>query len=505
MKSFGRYAVLVFALLLVSATLFAQGTTGTLTGNVTTEGAPLPGATVTITSPALQGSRTTVTNENGAYNFPALPPGQYTVKFELEGLDPVTKTVAVGLAQSARSDAAMGVSAVTEAITVTAAAPTALETTAVSTNFTAETIDNLPVARTLGGTLDLAPGVSNDGAGGPIITGAPSYNILYLVNGAVVNDNIRGQPESVYIEDAVEETTVLTGNVSAEYGRFTGGVVSAITKSGGNEFSGSFRTNITNDDWTNKTPFPGEADPIDKNNYVYEATLGGRIIRDRLWFFGAGRTSETTGSASTFGTNIPYATKTEEDRYEGKLTGQITPKHSVVASYLDREIAQFNNRFGSIVDLDSLDDRTLPNTLTAFSYNGILTSNFLLEAQYSERTFAFENSGSDYTDIIRGTILRDNSTGRRGNSPTFCGVCDDETRDNEYIVAKGTYFLSTSGFGNHNLVAGYEDFSEFRFANNHQGGSGYRIWGDFLYNGQNFWIHMEPGTGRNDLSYSIQN
>ena len=87
MKHFGRYAVLVFALLLVSATAFAQGSSGTLTGNVTTEGAPLPGATVTVTSPALQGSRTTVTNENGAYNFPALPPGKYTVVIELEGLD----------------------------------------------------------------------------------------------------------------------------------------------------------------------------------------------------------------------------------------------------------------------------------------------------------------------------------------------------------------------------------------------------------------------------------
>ena len=210
-----RYAVLVVALLLLSTAAFAQGT-GTLTGNVTTEGTPLPGVTVTISSPALQGTRTTVTNENGAYNFPALPPGKYTVMFELEGMDVVTKTTSVGLAQSARADATMGVAAVSEAITVTAAAPSALETTAVSTNFTAETIDNLPVNRTLTGALDLAPGVSDEGPNGQrVISGAPSYNNLYLVNGAVVNDNIRGQPESVYIEDAVEETTVLSGNVSA--------------------------------------------------------------------------------------------------------------------------------------------------------------------------------------------------------------------------------------------------------------------------------------------------
>src|SRR5256885_5515226 len=92
-----RFTICFFLLLLVAAGAFAQGTTGTLTGTVTQAGANLPGVTVTIASPALQGTRTTVTNENGAYNFPALPPGQYKVTFSLSGLTDVTKNAQVNL------------------------------------------------------------------------------------------------------------------------------------------------------------------------------------------------------------------------------------------------------------------------------------------------------------------------------------------------------------------------------------------------------------------------
>src|SRR3954454_19363714 len=73
------------------------------------------------------------------------------------------------------------------------------------------------------------------------ISGAPGYDNLVLINGVVVTENVRGQMRPMYVEDAIQETTVLTGAISAEYGRFSGGVVSTITKSGGNEFSGSLR------------------------------------------------------------------------------------------------------------------------------------------------------------------------------------------------------------------------------------------------------------------------
>ena len=79
-----------------------------------------------------------------------------------------------------------------------------------------------------------------------------SFESLYLVNGVNVNENLRGQANNLYIEDAVQETMVATDGISAEYGRFSGGVVNVITKSGGNRFSGSFRDSLYNDDWRAK-------------------------------------------------------------------------------------------------------------------------------------------------------------------------------------------------------------------------------------------------------------
>src|SRR5438128_7247966 len=92
------------AVMLVSVGAFAQ-TTATLTGTVTTEGKGLPGVTVTVSSPNLQGTRTTVTGGNGDYNFPSLPPGSYTVSFELEGMQKATKRTTLKLAETARVDA----------------------------------------------------------------------------------------------------------------------------------------------------------------------------------------------------------------------------------------------------------------------------------------------------------------------------------------------------------------------------------------------------------------
>ncbi|HEX2061235.1 MAG TPA: carboxypeptidase-like regulatory domain-containing protein, partial [Thermoanaerobaculia bacterium] len=106
-------------LLLASVSAFGQSSvTGTLTGTVTSDGAPLPGATITVTSPQLQGSRTAVSDANGNYNIAALPPGDYTVRIELQGLQTVTRSTRVTLAGTSRVDADLKVSAVTESITV---------------------------------------------------------------------------------------------------------------------------------------------------------------------------------------------------------------------------------------------------------------------------------------------------------------------------------------------------------------------------------------------------
>ena len=482
-----RFAVVLALLMLVSVVASAQ-TTSNLTGTVSLGGNPLPGATVTISSPALQGVRTTNSDVNGNYNFGALPPGTYTVKFDMESMQSVTKSVQVTLSGTARADADMKLTAMAEAITVTATAPAVLETTEIQTNLQQRTINNLPTTRTLQSTVSLAPGVTTaSGSGGAAagsiqIAGAPAYDSVFMVNGAAINENLRGQAHNLFIEDAIQETTVLSGGISAEYGRFTGGVVNAITKSGGNEFSGSIRDSLTNDKWTSLGKTVGGAKnttpQIDKVNSVYEATLGGRIIRDRLWFFGAGRYAKRTQGNSLSDSNATQYTFTDENkRYEAKLTGQITDKHSLVASYLDIKNPQTNNCFVACLEFSNIDlSRELPNNFKTLHYNGILTNALLVEANWSKKYFAFQGSGGDFADPAHGTYGIDGNAGQFFGAPVFCGFCDSEQRNNKLWGAKATYYLASKNAGTHNLVAGYEQWAEQRIANNYQSGSNFAIY-----------------------------
>jgi len=488
-----RFTICFFLLLLVAAGAFAQGTTGALTGTVSQAGTNLPGVTVTISSPSMQGTRTTVTNENGDYNFSSIPPGQYKVVFSLSGLTDITKNVLVNLVETARLDADMKMSAVSEAITVTASQTTVMETPQVQSNYKQEAINKLPINRNPTAQASLSPGVSA-GINGNTISGAMSYDNLYLVNGAVVNENLRGQAQTLYIEDAIQETTVLTGGISAEFGRFTGGVVSSITKSGGNDFSGSVRDSLDNPQWTEKS-LPTQVTPIDHTNNTYEETLGGRILRDRLWFFVAGRQSKLTANRSisaVTGQTLPnptiaaYIVSSTNPRQEYKLTANLTQKHSLVGSYLNNDSKADKNCQGTCIDLRTLNTSGVdnPNNFKTLHYNGVITNNLLLEGDAARRYFAFVGFGGSQPpgatsahDLSTGTTLRDAFTGQAGtgNAPLFCGSCGAELRNNKEWEAKARYFLGTKSLGTHNLVVGYDNWAEQRLSNNYQSSTDFRF------------------------------
>src|SRR6188768_3238675 len=181
----------------------------------------------------------------------------------------------------------------------------------------------LPSNRTLTAVLTMAPNVKptgpGQGSGGTdgafTVAGAMSYDSVFLLNGVAITENIRGQPFTLFIEDALQETTISTGGISAEYGRFGGGLVNAITKSGGNRFSGSFRNSFNNDSWRTTTPF--NETKLDKTIPTYEYTVGGPVLRDKVWFFTAGRFQNQEESRQTFITNISYPRSSDEKRYEG--------------------------------------------------------------------------------------------------------------------------------------------------------------------------------------------
>ena len=466
---------------------FAQGNpTGTISGQVLSDAGPLPGVSVTATSPNLQGTRTAVTTENGDYILPLLPPGTYTLTFELQGFRTLQQTSNVAVGQTVPVNVNLIVAAASESVTVTGQIERFAQTAPVTTTMRATEVASLPSDRSLNSTILFAPGVFNTGPSTNAqdsatqtitISGAMTFENLFMVNGVVINENIRGQGVPLVIEDAVQETTVSTGAISAEFGRFSGGVVNAVTKSGGNSFSGSFRTSLTNDDWRALTPQAGDV-KVDDVVPTYEFTAGGPIARDHLWFFGAGRLVDFVQSRQTTTTNIPYAFTDQERRYEGKLTYSASPNHTVRGAYLYRNRDQENQNSFNVMDLRSLYNRSLPENLTSFNYTGVLSTNLFVESTVSRRRQSFVGSGATSTDLVDGTLVTDLARGTRFWSPTFCAVCGpDEERNNDNVVVKGTYFLSTRGTGSHNLVFGYDTFNDIRIAENHQSGSDYRVLG----------------------------
>lgn len=478
--------------LLLASSLLAQGLpTGRLSGKVSSDGQPLPGVTVTAKSPNLQGTRSSVTGVNGDYALANLPPGAYTVTYEMTGFGTVARQVSLGASQVETLDVTMGMTAVAAVAEVAAEKETISTAPQSATTYRTDLLEKLPTGRTLLAAVTLSPGVTTNGPNNAVtVAGAMSFENLFTVNGVVVQDNIRSTPFNLFIEDAVQETTTSTSGVSAEFGRFTGGVVNTITKSGGNRFSGSFRTTFTNDDWSAKSPSlsvrdanyrppaaPTQQTKVDDVVPRYEATLGGPVWKDRIWFFGAGRLEDQATAFQTSNTLLSYTRGDEEKRYEGKLTLTPFQNHMVTGSYIKIDREQTNYGFDAVpfMDLESTYTRQLPQELFAANYNGTLTSNLFVEAQYSKRQFSFENSGGRSLDLIQGTVGRDRSRGTAYFSPIFCGVCGPEQRDNDNYLVKGTYFLSTKSLGSHNIVVGYDNFGGQRLSNNFQSGSNYHI------------------------------
>ena len=491
MRVFRIALVLAALTLVVTGLAQAQSTNGAISGRVKDRDGVLPGVTVTIASPNLQGVRTTVTSQTGDYTFQLLPAGAYTVTFEMQGFEKVQRTVTVTPTQVEQLDVQLGVASVQESITVVAqATDVATNSATVSTTFQQALVQNLPTNRDISAAILMAPTVHPTGpSGGYTIAGSMSFQNLFMVNGVTINENLRGQPNVLYIEDAVQETTVSSGGVSAEFGRFTGGVVNVITKSGGNNFSGSYRSTLNNDKWRRLTPFEDKSianDPAHKDTRLndvvptHEYTLGGPVMRDKLWFFTAGRLQTQAQRNSLVITNIPYDFRNPTRRYEGKGTLSLNSNHRVQGNIMkitdNQEGYTFNT--SASMDLASLGTRKTPQDLYSVSYTGVLTKSLFVEGLWSRRHFDFIGSGAKSTDLIDGTLMLDQANGgTRYWADTFCGICTPELRNNENYHFKGTYFLSSKGVGSHSMTFGYDNFNDVRNANNHQSGSDYRILG----------------------------
>jgi TonB dependent receptor/Carboxypeptidase regulatory-like domain/TonB-dependent Receptor Plug Domain len=439
--------------------LLAQNTTATLSGRATTTGVPLAGILVTISSPALQGTRSAETSAEGTYSFVSVPPGEYRVTFALSGMQTVTRSTVLHVADLTRVDADLQ-PGMSEEITVVPEMVRVLDTIQLASTFEQDLVNALPMGRGIIDIARLAAGAHDSGPSRQLsFHGAPSNENLYMVNGAVITEGLRNQPHNLFIEDAIQETTILTGAVSAEYGRFTGGVVNVITRSGGNELTGSVRDNISNDDWISKTPIASELDHLDEVNHDYEATLGGRIVRDRLWFFVAGRSAQRTESRQTAATNHAYTNKRDESRLELKATASVMSNQTFIASFLDVDAEERNASASPVADLNSLFVTDQPHSLFAAHYSAILPRSIVLEAQYTQKSFDLSGGGTDRSRLA-GTVISDLESDLVYGSPMLCGVCEPSYRDNRELALKGTMFHATPRFGSHSIVVGASDFRE---------------------------------------------
>jgi len=377
----------------------------------------LPGVLVTLSSPALQGVRTATTDENGVYLIRGLPAGEYTAKFELSGFTAADQHATVNVGSPTQVNATLGVGGQTEVVNVVANPVEAVVTsTAATANFKYDEIQSLPSGRNPQAIATLAPGLTTNtpNAGQLTISGAFAYDNVFLMDGVDVNDNLFGTANTLYIEDAIEETQVLTSGISAEYGRFSGGVINVVTKSGGNQFSGTFRANLANDKWQDQSPYEvaNNINKLDKLNPVYEGTFGGPILRDKLWFFSAGRYLSTENQTTLAGTGLPFVNTNEEKRGQIKGTLTVANNHTVQGTYTTVRRDAVRTGLGITGDPRASESPSFPNDGYILNYRGVLSERMLADVRFSQKKFGFRNSGGtchralpDHRFIRHGCIL----------------------------------------------------------------------------------------------------
>jgi hypothetical protein len=468
----------------------AQGLqTGEITGRVSTQdGLSLPGATITVRGAALQGTRTAVTDANGNYVVRALPPGAYEVTIEMASMATRTEKVTVEVSRQATLDTTLSLASVTEAITVKAETGTeTLASPTVGANYDAREINILPTGRTPFNIAELAPGLtSNTPNNGQVtISGGFAYDNIFMINGVDVNDNLFGSANNLFIEDAIEQTSVLASGISAEFGRFSGGIINMVTKSGGNDFAGSFRANFTNDAWTRETPRERTANinRTDKLNQNYEWTFGGPFVRDRAWFFTAGRWQENDLEQTLPTTNLPFTQTTKSNRFEVKGTGTIRAGHTLVGNYIRNSVTQTRVPFAFTIDPFIPENLKPDNDLIVGSYNGVLGGRAFLNVQASRKYNALIGQGGSDTNIFASPILTRGGGGvpvQLHYNGNYFDATDPEERNNNQVSGSLAYFLTTSSFGTHDLKTGADYYTTSRTGGNSQSATNYVFLANYL-------------------------
>lgn len=353
-KRWSIYIILAAALLLVATSMFAQGTGGALVGRVTDEtGAAIPGVTVTATNDATGISRTVVTSSDGSYRFTSLPVGTYTVVADLSGFSTTTtKNVSVVVATDNTRNITLKQGAVKEQITVTAEAPLVATSPSVGTVVSQKELENLPLnGRQFANLGTLAPGTTLSVNSDPTkpgqltiaLNGGSGRNVNFLIDGGDnTDDTIGGALQNFNIE-AVQEFKIQTMAYKAEYGRSSGGVLSVVTKTGGNDLSGSvydfYRAKGLNSESESERLAGIGKQPYRRDQYG--ASLGGPIVKDKAFFFGTWeKTKRTTAYTVNTGAGLlgqyegqSFSLPFKDELGTAKLSLNASPKQFLQVRY----------------------------------------------------------------------------------------------------------------------------------------------------------------------------
>jgi hypothetical protein len=341
-------SLLLLSLAASATPLFAQQT-GSITGKVTTaDGSLLPGVIVEARSDVLPGPRTTVTGANGEYRLRALPPGPYTVKFELSGMQSVTRKAQVQLAQDVVADATLG-PGLSETVTVTAESSIIdKDSASIASALSNEQIQGLPLAQEYRDLVKLIPGVqyTQDQTRGPSAGGSGQDNV-YLFDGVNVTLPQYGTLSAEPASHDVAQVTVIKGGARAvDFDRAGGFSIDSVSKSGTGlyhgELSYQFQTKGMAADLTS-----GAQSRYQQDRDWLNASLGGPILKDRLYFFGSYyRPTLTRSNAANLYGPLPGYNSTRNEGF-GKLT--FTPTKTVLlnASYRDSKRVETGSQFAA--------------------------------------------------------------------------------------------------------------------------------------------------------------
>lgn len=407
------FGMLLFTMLVVPG-LFAQSsTTGSLTGKVVDANGALPGATVQITSASAMGTKVAVSEAAGTYRFSQLAPGDYTLEVSLAGFRTVKQEkINVGLGRTVTLEVKMTPSKISEEMTVVAAAPI-IDTTTASTgaNVTSEFFDSLPIARDFYAIAQVAPGTNKDAAG-TMFYGSTGAENQYIIDGLNTTGIFVGLGSKALNFDFIQEVEVKTGGLPAEYGRITGGIINAITKSGGNELTGDVfgytQGGGLQSDNTTAPDLPATWTTIyevdQQQDYGFD--LGGYLIKDRIWFFGAYDRVDQTATATRINGDlvipgqptIPEGTVFENDvtrdLFAAKLTFQINRNNQLALSVFGDPTTE-NGVMLEIAGPPStyLGTNESGGTDYIARYNGLFAASWIVSASAGQHNQEYKVSG----------------------------------------------------------------------------------------------------------------